>query len=300
MTVVCCWLDNSYGRNRITLLADSRITSEDQAGKVTVINETTEKLFRLRINCFHLENLDNQTGAYSSPYFETEIGIGFSGYCVEALSIIATITRCLEGLIADSTDKPLPTPKGIVALFYEVISRYFSKHSQSKTQVVDFFVCGYSPTRGNPWLAKIVKRPKKDVSIEWLNLDQNDFHAIGNIIQVDPKYQTEINELRDRIAKHKATLQSNRDDIEAQFEHERESARHDIAQKKTIERKTLSRLYDPFVHGVGGVLQKMEIYQQGQSARVVFTKDNRAYLLDGLPTVDGHCLGVIPIAENMG
>jgi hypothetical protein len=265
---------------------------------VHVVNETTIKLYRIHIRCIALENMDCETGAYTGPYFETDVGVGFSGYCTEALTIIATITRCLEGLASASDQKPMPDRRGVVGLIETVVERYFRKHSQPTTQVVDFLVCGYH--EGTPWLAQISHRPQTGVKVDWLPLGSDDFYVIGNIVSSDPKYKLAIDGLKVRIAKHKADLRNVAGTIEGHFDLERESARHDVAKKKMIERETLSRVFDPFVQGVGGVLQKMEVYGRGAVAQAVFTKDARPYLVDGLPVVGGDSLGVIPIVEHMG
>ena len=46
-----------------------------------------------------LEGFDADTVTLQNPYYETEIGIGFAGYCLEALTIIALFSRVMEQLV---------------------------------------------------------------------------------------------------------------------------------------------------------------------------------------------------------
>ncbi len=59
--------------------------------------------------CHHSDEM--YFGAWRNPYFETEVGIAFAGYCFEALTIIAHITRCLEEIVASEGDEPKPDPR---------------------------------------------------------------------------------------------------------------------------------------------------------------------------------------------
>ncbi len=71
-------------------------------------------------------------------YYQTEIGIGFAGYCFEALTIIALISRCLEQLSTNSEASPRPYSGGIVNLAKEIIVRYFRDHNVPDKQTVEF------------------------------------------------------------------------------------------------------------------------------------------------------------------
>src|ERR1700688_4456182 len=108
MTIVCCWLDNSYSRKRITAIADARASSSSSKTESTTLNDNTTKLFPTVVNCYALDNLDFQTSTWKDPYFSTEIGLGFAGSCYEALSIIALYQRCVSQLVVDGATPNRP------------------------------------------------------------------------------------------------------------------------------------------------------------------------------------------------
>jgi hypothetical protein len=47
MTIICCWLDESYGRSRLTAIADARAAYKDEKDEWKPLTETTTKLFAL-------------------------------------------------------------------------------------------------------------------------------------------------------------------------------------------------------------------------------------------------------------
>ncbi len=49
MTVVCFWVDKSYEWDRITMLADARAAVEETPNVWKPLDDTTSKLFRLRV-----------------------------------------------------------------------------------------------------------------------------------------------------------------------------------------------------------------------------------------------------------
>jgi hypothetical protein len=297
MTVVCCWLNNSYGQSRITAIADTRATQRWTDGTYKVLTETTSKLFRVRVRCHDLNGLDLSTGGWTNPYYETEIGIGFAGYCFEAQSIIALVTRALEDLAATDGNQTKPHPAGIVGLAAKVVERFFAGHTNSREQEVDFLIFGYSPLNNLPWLWHVSHRPGAGVTKKELPLGPDDFHVIGSITS-SSNFVSSLEELRGRISSHKKGLQG-QSGPDGAFELDLEVARHEAADKKAIEEEALSKIESEFAHDVGGVLQKMEAYEVGGATAVTFTRDDQSYVLDRLPMV-GANLGYIPIGERMG
>lgn len=301
MTVVCCWFDESYGLNRIAALADTRATSCDTDGLVTVHNETTMKLFRIRISCHSLAGLDLRTGAWTDPYYSTEIGIGFSGYCFEGLTIIALASRCLEHLVAsEGPAKPIPNALGITNVLKEVVSRFFETHTSPSSQWVDFLVFGFhSEIESKPWLYQISHRPKSGVTSCLLPLTETDFHVVGSI-QTEGPYKSAITDLRSRIDSHKKRLKLRPTADNPGFELDLETARHEVAGKKAIEHETLLWMENEFAVSVGGQLQKMELYEECGSGVATFTNHAGGSIFNALPLVALPGLGFVPIVERMG
>src|SRR5262245_37154093 len=123
MTIVCCWFDRSFGRNRITAIADARAARKVNERWVPLA-ETTVKLFKADVKCHAMTDQNfSVEGPWTNPYYRTEIGIGFAGYCFEALSIIALLSQCLEQLAFDGNDRPRPGPDGIVNFAKEIVVR---------------------------------------------------------------------------------------------------------------------------------------------------------------------------------
>jgi hypothetical protein len=297
MTVVCLWLDNSYGRERITLLADTRAAVEEKPGRWKSLDETTTKLFRVPLECHHLDSLDPRTGAWRAPYFQTTIGIGFAGYCFEALTIIAHITRCFSELVAYEGNAR-PVPRNIAESMRAIVERYFAQHQNPASQIVDLVAVGYSAIDGRPWAFKISHTPRKGTTIEALSMGVEDFHVLGSMATDDPSFAENIKDLRGRIAEHREKLAIKRD-VQPTFELDLEEARHDLAERKIIEEETRKKIEDVYAHKIGGILQKMEVSHEGEATIISFTRDDRPHLFDKLPLV-GKSLGFIPVIEKMG
>lgn len=102
MTLVCCWLDQSYSRERITAIADARASFKDASGRWHVLVETTTKLLPVTVRCHRLSDFDPATSQLAKPYRTTEVVIGYAGYCFEALSIIEMMRRCCGQLLTTS------------------------------------------------------------------------------------------------------------------------------------------------------------------------------------------------------
>jgi hypothetical protein len=101
VTLVCCWLDNSYGRYRITAVADSR-AAEFRDNEWHPHSEQTVKLFRVPVNCYRANDFVYETASWQNPYFQTEVALGFAGYCFEAMTIISLFSRAMEQLVSQN------------------------------------------------------------------------------------------------------------------------------------------------------------------------------------------------------
>ncbi|MEW5424174.1 hypothetical protein HNS03_19835 [Amorphus sp. 3PC139-8] len=256
------------------------------------------KLFRVRIRCHSLDEFDVHTGSWSSPYYETEIGIGYAGFCFEALTVIALITRALEDLAATEGGTPKPEPEGIARLVVAVVDRYFKQHKRAETQSIELFLFGFSAIDLTPWLWKIVHKSGKGTTTAPLPLGSDDFHVIGNIT-TSTSYMKKVVELKSWIKKHKEKLRKGQGE-DAHFELQLEKARHESADNKAVEEETLAQIESEFAQGVGGILQKMEAFEVGGRTSISFTRDDRQHILDGLPAAGRPGLGYVPIGEKMG
>lgn len=294
MTIVCCWFDRSSGRSRITAIADAR-TSIQVNGRWQMLSDTTVKLFRVRVKCHTLEAFNMETATLQDPYYETEIGIGFSGYCLEAMTIIALFAKAMEQMATVGDTTPLPDPKRIVSALESIITRYFNGHTNRAAQRVEFLVFGFSPEK-QPWLATVKYNPERGLIFEFDNPMQVDrSYAIGDA--GNQQFRQRLNDLLKRIAKHATGLKPGLG-ADATFEHQLAQAEHLNAQKKIAEDLTLDKVNDEIATTVGGVLQKIELYQTGDRAVVSFSRESQGDILDGLTVADG--LVYLPVGELMG
>jgi hypothetical protein len=299
MTIMCCWFNQSYSLDRLTGIADERAAVEEKRDVWKPLTETAVKLFRLTANCHALSCLYPEVGGWRKPYYHTEIGIGFAGYCFEALTIIALLSRVLDQLVADADDEPKPEPEGILNLAREITERYFAGHKNPDTQHVEFLIFGFSPRNGEPWVGKLVHNPKRPIELKFKQpVGPEDFFVIGDP-QVKKTFQERVDAIRKRIAKRATDIEVGEGE-DAQFDADRESGRLLAADRKAIENEVLAKIDDEFVHTVGGILQKIEVYRlDGDRGEVSYSRDDHPHLLDVLPCV-GANLGYIPIGEKMG
>ena len=95
MTAIVCFLDRSDGRSRITALSDSR-SSRELGGQRYTISDDLTKIFRVRLSCHEIWGFDAVTGAFKNPYYTTELGLCFAGYCLEAMTVVSQFTKNLS------------------------------------------------------------------------------------------------------------------------------------------------------------------------------------------------------------
>jgi hypothetical protein len=140
MTIACAWWDESDGLKRITAIADARAAVEETNGLWEPLSDRTVKLFAIDVRCHELENgLDtNRGGAWVTPYHVTQIGIAFAGYCFEALTIIAIVSRYLASLSTEGIQSK-PQPQDVFRFISEIVSRYLKSHKEPERQSVHGF-----------------------------------------------------------------------------------------------------------------------------------------------------------------
>lgn len=298
MTVVCCWLDSSYNRRRITAISDARASSSPTKTQIDRLNDNTTKLFRTVVNCYDLDNLDLETGAWKNPYFSTEIGLGFAGSCYEAMSIIALYQRCVSQLVADSKPASRATPKGLVNILLAIAQKWFCTHAWAEEVAVTFLLFGFSPLDGLPWAAEI--RHAKGTgttltNVSW-NLPEQETYIFGDVSAAVKK---EMDDIRLSIQKHAKNLPKGTDS-DSRFASSLELAKHQIGQKKFVESIVLREITNTFKETIGGVLQKIEVYPLEDNRAVVsYSKQDSTDILDALPPA-GDALYFIPIAGAVG
>ena len=126
------------------------------------ISDTTTKLFAIPVRCYPLGELVPVVGAWTNPYFETTIGLGFSGSCFEALTVIAHIGQSLSALVAPNGDQPAPTRDGLVNLLAKLCESYFNRHSGDGDPTLLLVAFGFD--QGRPWVEKITWDKTKGVN----------------------------------------------------------------------------------------------------------------------------------------
>ena len=200
MTLVCCWLDDSYGRSRITAVADTR-AAVCKNGNWHPLSDQTIKLFRVPVSCHRLDDLDPGTGGWRTPYFRAEVAIGFAGYCFEAMTIIALFSRVMEQLVSQAGE-PRPEPDAMARILECIVTNYFASHTERKMHSVHFLLFSFSA--GRPWIAQVSHVPTGPIEPTVEILRSNAVYTIGDA--GDTAFKTFIEETLERISKHAREL----------------------------------------------------------------------------------------------
>ena len=299
MTIACAWWDESDGLKRITAIADARAAVEKTKGLWEPLSDRTVKLFAVDVRCHELENgLDtNRGGAWVNPYYETQIGIAFAGYCFEALTIIAIVSRYLASLSTEGTQSK-PQPQDIARFISEIVARYLNSHKEPEHQSVQYLVFGFAPGTNRPWLAELKYRKGKKLKDEF----HADFGKEGELFVIgDADICEEIvgQRILKDIRKRAARLEEG-SGPDAAFEYEVEMARMDNAEKKAIEEMVLKKINSQYSRTVGGNLQKLEVHTAGESAVTSFTDDRNFDFSAGLPALNNDGLQYVSLVQFMG
>lgn len=299
MTIACAWWDESDGLRRITAIADSRAAVEKDDGEWEPLSELTVKLFAIQLRCHEFPNgLDTQRGgAWTNPYYVTEVGIAFAGYCFEALTIIAIIDKYL-GSLATVGSPSLPEPKSIVGFISAIVELYLKQHRNPAMQTVQFLIFGFTPDAGSPWLAELAYR-KGTKTKGALHLDFGKEGALFCIGDADICGEIEGQRTLRDIRKHSAELKEGTDS-ESKFEYDREQGRMSIAERKSIEEMILQKINSKYAATVGGSLQKIELHVAGNATVSSYTDDRNLRFADSLPNLNSDGLQYIPIVQAMG
>ncbi len=297
MTLVCIRLEKSFNFPRITALADTRASIRRTDGSFKTVSDTTQKQFAIPVRCYAVDSLTPVVGAWADPYYETTIGLGFSGSCFEALTVIAHVSQSLASLVAPNGDKPQPTGEGLVHLIAKLCESFFSHHSGDGDPLVLFLVFGFDEAK--PWIGRITGDKTRGIKSSFVWATDEMLETIGQ----DSLFQQRANDWRERIQKHRQRISEKPAPTTADgtFARDLEIARHDLAERKATEEEMLSTIESEFAESIGGVLQRLELSVCGGRVVAGFTRDDRSYL-DGASysVAPGALLGAIPIVERMG
>ena len=154
MTIVACWLDESYGVRSLSALADARASAKVN-GVWNVHSDATIKLFAIEVRCFRVDSIIPGLGSHIDPYFETTIGLGFAGHCFEALTVIAHIQRAMNILCLTTPGDVQPEPAGLLNLAATIAERYLKGHQFGAARDLEMVLFGWAGP-DNPWIGKFV------------------------------------------------------------------------------------------------------------------------------------------------
>ncbi|WP_143412420.1 hypothetical protein [Gluconobacter sp. DsW_056] len=294
MTIIACWLDESYGVKSLSALADARASSKVN-GIWKVHSDATIKLFAIEVRCFKVDSMIYGLGAHVNPYYETNIGIGFAGHCFEALTVISHIQRAMNLLCSPDPGNPLPEPDGLLNLAKTIAERYLIDHQFGAHRDLEMVLFGWAGPN-DPWIGKLVwNKNNKEVSSELTTPTAADIVTVGDgyrassALPFATKIRRKISRQIQRVLRWPATEQQ-----------EFSKAILSIEASKRIEQGIGELVENEFVKTVGGVRQKLAISYYTKRAYAAFTADDQPKLMDGLPSVCQHStLEPIPIVSKM-
>jgi hypothetical protein len=236
-------------------------------------------------------------GSWTDPYYVTQIGIAFAGYCFEALTVVAIVSRYLASLATEGPPS-MPQPSDIARFIAEIVARYLKSHNEPAHQTVQFLVFGFTPDTDRPWSAELKYRKGKKVKDEF----HPDFGLEGELFVIgdaDICHDIGGQRILKDIRKHDARLKEGTG-ADAAFKYELEKARMNIAEKKAIEQMVLNKINSRYSRTVGGNLQKLEIHVAGDRAVSSFTDDRNFEFSEGLPILNSEGLQYVSLVQAMG
>lgn len=294
MTLVLCWLDESHGMMRLAAVADSRASRRTDTGDRETVTEATPKLFALPVRCHHLDSLEMGTGAWRRPYYETNVGVGYTGNCFESLAVIAHIQRCFSQLSA-LEDDPLPEPQGLLDLASALLDRFMAEHTDRAKLTVRLLMFGWSAER-RPWMAKLGWEEGARDAPQLVLASSNVIWAIGT----DPSATSQAAAARRGGERRLARSPRPADAFEAALA----AALTKLASTHAAEDAVLNVMCDPHWASVGGRLEKLELFPDSAApctATVALTHDTDGGFWQGLPVVKaGTSLGYHPVSAMYG
>lgn len=275
MTLVGCWLDRSFGQTKICALADSRASAKLADGKTSTHSDLTQKLFIVDVNSYALNSVVPGIGA-AAPYHQMKIGVGFSGDCFEALTVIAYIMRSLGALVDVDGAMPRPEPEGIVELVKQIVSLYLTEHRYGSARDVHLLLFGFA--EDVPWVATVrwVKASKL-VRCELTDFVTKPLVAVGD--GVSTSTFRAVRRLRKSISDQVAKVRRNDEASEMR------RARLEVIESSAVVAAIKRVVDDEFVPTVAGALQKVELILAHGIVTAAYVKDPVEHMLNQLGSV---------------
>jgi hypothetical protein len=299
MTIAYCWLDRSLSKERITAVADSRISRQLDDGSWVPMQNETIKLFRVPVRCYSMNDLDCATGTWRNPYFETELGLAFAGDCMEALSIANSFIRAVSQLVVDGPTRPRPEPSKLYQMLKDAGTHWLSSYAGSKLAQVHFLLFGYSDVDAHPWAARLMwpEPPPPNGSQFELPMRDDSIFVIG--AHKEPKGHDFAQKLR-RLFQNKAGKKMNVEELsKAGIEPDLERAKLLNADRMLIEDDIASLLMSAAEVTIGGTMQKLEVFPDaGGRAIVAFSRDDVGFGYDFQEVAPK--LAYLSVAQRMG
>lgn len=294
MTIVACWLDESYGVTSLAALADAR-ASEKVGSSWIPLSDNTIKLFAVEVRCFKGDSLALGFSAWVNPYYETTIGLGFAGHCFEALTIIAHIQRAMAALVVLDGAPCEPTGKGLVNLAMDIAKRYLSNHKHGSSRDFELLIYGWDGP-DDPWIGKIVwDKRNNNIEAGYTKPNRSSLITIGDGARASSNFGWYYR-IRSKIARQLNLRSSEAYSEQGQFS----QAVLAIESTKQIERSIGHLVESKFVSTVGGVRQRLQIKWEIDRGIAAFTADNQPALMDGLPSVrTDMVLAPLPVTSGM-
>jgi hypothetical protein len=147
------------------------------------------------------------SGLWRRPYYSTQVGVAFAGYCFEAMSIIALYQRCLEQLIFDVQRRPSgvddnylprPDPLQLAHILVQIANRWLRAFQNDVRKDVEFLIFGFSPQDGTPFAGTIGRResrPHLELTAWSQPLERDALYWVGDVHR-QPKFEGAANEIR--------------------------------------------------------------------------------------------------------
>ncbi|MDR7334324.1 hypothetical protein [Roseateles asaccharophilus] len=274
MTIAYCWLDRSWSRERITAVADSRISRQDANGDWVSMQNETIKLFRVPVRCYSMDTLDYTTATWRNPYFETELGLAFAGDCTEALSIANSFIRAVSQLVVDGPTRPKPEPAKLYQMLTDAGTHWLSSYARPKPAQVQFLLFGYSDEDPRPWAGRLawphISGPNGN-QFEHPIRDDSIFVIGAHTSPVGDDFAQKLRRLFQKKAGKKMNVAELR---KAGIEPDLERAKLLSADSMRIEDDIASLLMSATEVTIGGTMQKLEVFPELEGRAVVsFSRD---------------------------
>ncbi len=270
MTFVCAWKDATFGYDRIVVLADSLITVEPVPNVVQPMANRAVKIMKITARCFRQQDLGIAPNPMAVPWFSFEVGLAYTGYCLEALYIAELARRCFDNLFKDERIPAPPSLYDLSEMLAGIAKAYFSGHAESTQQIVTFFMFGHCPQEDR---LKIIKVECKGTAVVRSDLCLDfPLHWIGQAVD---GHDDEIHRLLNHLQRrYKRLPKGIADDLRL--------AKEELAKVAALVWNIEHQISDDGPLAVGGTVQAAEAFLHDGRACVALN-DSMAGLLPSPP-----------------